>query len=134
MHTNLQQAHTRSIAIDAGPETVVAFVSDPDNLPRWAPAFAPAITRRDGQLLVRRHDGGEFAIVVEVDRRGGTVDFVAAEDHSRGAFTRVLPNGDGSEYALTLFFDPATQPGAVARQLAVVDDELAAVRDACARG
>jgi hypothetical protein len=128
---SLQHAHTRSIAVAASPATVLAYLSDYRNLPHWAPSFAPSIRERDGQLLVRREDGGEFAIRLEVSTERGTVDIVSAVDPRRGAFTRVIPNGEGSEYVFTLFFDPSTEPEAIAAQMMVVDDELAAVRDVC---
>ena len=127
----LQHAHSRSIAVAASPATMLAYLSDHRNLPDWAPRFAPSISERGGQLLVRRDDGGEFAIRLEVSAERGTVDIVSALDPRRGAFTRVIPNGEGSEYVFTLFFDASTEPGVVAAQMTVVDDELTAVRDAC---
>lgn len=127
----LQHAQTRSIAIAAPPATVLAYVSNPQNLPRWAPSFAPSIIERDRQLIVRRADDSEFAICVQAGAKEGTVDIVSAIDHRRGAFTRVLPNNDGSEFVFTLLFDRSTPETAIADQMAIIDEELAAVRDAC---
>ena len=128
---SLQHAHTRSIAVAASPVTMLAYLSEHRNLPDWAPRFAPSISERGGQLLVRRDDASEFAIRLEVSAERGTVDIVSALDPRRGAFTRVIPNGEGSEYLFTLLFDPSTEPEVVAAQMTVVEDELAAVRDAC---
>jgi len=71
---------------------------------------------------------------VRVDREHGTVDLLAADQPTRGAFTRVVPNGQGSEYLLTLFFPDGTEQTAVCDQMAIVDDELNAVRELCEQG
>jgi hypothetical protein len=68
---------------------------------------------------------------VRVSRERGTVDILAADDPRRGAFSRVIANGAGSEYLFTLQFPDGTGEDAVARQMAVVEAELRAVRDAC---
>jgi hypothetical protein len=73
----------------------------------------------------------EFTIDVVAEPRSGSVDFVAADDHARGLFARVLPNGDGSEVIFTLLFAPDASEDAVATQLLTLERELAAVRDAC---
>jgi hypothetical protein len=80
--------------------------------------------------LVSREDA-EFAIDVVVDFRSRTVDFVAADDHARGLFARVLPNGSGSEVVFSLMFAPDAPEDAVAAQMLTLETELAAVRDAC---
>jgi hypothetical protein len=130
MHTILSHSHTRSISIAADPAEVLAFLADPHNLPRWAPAFARSVTERDGQLLV---DTGqeELAISLSVSRERGTVDVLSAAEPRVGAFSRVLPNGDGSEYLFTLLFAPDADETAVQAQLAVVDQELETVRALC---
>lgn len=76
-------------------------VADPVNLPRWAPRFAPAIQPDKHLWIISRNDE-EVSIRVRVDREHGTVDLLAADQPTRGAFTRVLPNGHGSEYLFTL--------------------------------
>jgi hypothetical protein len=128
--TSLKHSRTRSIAIAADPAEVLDFLADPHNLPRWAPAFARSVTERDGQLLVDTGQG-ELAISMPVSREPGTVDLVSTAEPRVGAFSRVLPNGDGSEYLFTLFFAPDVDEGAVEAQMAVVDQELEAVRALC---
>jgi Polyketide cyclase / dehydrase and lipid transport len=130
MHTILSHSHTRSISIAADPAEVLAFLAEPQNLPRWAPAFARSVTERDGQLLVDTGQG-ELPISLSVSRERGTVDVLSAAKPRMGAFSRVLPNGDGSEYLFTLLFAPDTDETAVEAQMAVVDQELEAVRALC---
>jgi hypothetical protein len=123
-------SETRTISIGAPPEAVLDVVGDARRLPSWAPAFAPTV-RPDGAHWVVGDGERQFRIAVRVDREHGTVDLLSAEDDRRGAFARVLPNGAGSEFLFTLFFPPATGEDAVARQMAVVEEELRTVRALC---
>ena len=124
----VHRAETRSIAIAAPPEVVHAYVADPPNLPAWAPAFADAVRPAEDGTWTVASGGAEFAIRLPASAAHGTADIVAAADPRRGAFLRVLPNGDGSELLFTLVFAPGTPAAAIGRQMATVEEELAAVR------
>jgi uncharacterized protein YndB with AHSA1/START domain len=130
MHTNLLITQTRSIAIAASPQTVFDLVADPSTLPNWAPGFARAI-RPDGDHWIVENDQGEARILVRTSREHGTIDILSADEPRQGAYTRVLPNGTGSEYQFTLQFPPDAPEEAIAQQMAVVDAELQAVRTLC---
>lgn len=54
-----------------------------------------------------------------------------AADRTRGAFCRVLPNGGGSEFLFTLFFQRGASELAIGQQMSVVEEELRAVRNIC---
>lgn len=125
MHTE-----SRSITIAATPAAVFGYVADARNLPVWAPAFASAV-RPDGDGWIITGDAGEFPIVLLASAEHGTVDLVSPADRDQGAFTRVLPNGDGAEYQFTLFFPDGTDEAAVAGQMTTVEQELEAVRAGC---
>lgn len=129
MLTNMR-AEMRSLSIAAPPEVVLDLVADPLNLPRWAPDAASAV-RPDGDAWLVDNGAGESRIAVRVSREHGTVDLLMAEDPRRGVFTRVLPNGSGSEYQFTLFFPGEVTDSQAAAQMAVVQDELEAVRALC---
>ena len=125
-----QRSETRSISIDAAPDTVFHLVSDPRQLPTWAPSFACSVNPHGTDWLI--DDGlAERIITVRASHKYGTVDVLAATDHRRGAFTRVLPNGDGSEFTFTLFFPDDAPQDAIAAQMAVVEQELQTVRALC---
>ncbi len=124
------RTESRSITIAAPPATVFGYVADPRNLPVWAPAFASAV-RPDGDRWIVTNDAGEFPIVVRASAENGTVDLVSAADRDRGAFSRVLRNGDGAEYQFTLFFPDGTDEATVEGQMTTVEGELEAVRAAC---
>jgi hypothetical protein len=126
-------AETRSITIAAAPSTVLRFVADPANLPRWAPAFARAVQHRGGRWFVSG-DRGEFEIVVVASAELGTFDLWPASDPRRGIRTRVIANGDGSEYVFTVLLDDATDDAARAAQVEVIGQELRTVRELVQRG
>ena len=118
---------TRSISIAAPPEAVLAVVGDARRLPDWAPAFATAVEPDGDHWLIGSGDG-QFPIAVRVSEQHGTVDLVSTTDPTRGAFTRVVPNQDGSEYLFTLSFPVDADPEAVRAQMETVETELQAVR------
>jgi hypothetical protein len=126
----LDRAETRSISIAAPPSAVLALVGDPRRLPEWAPAFARGV-QPDGDDWVIDTGDGQARITVRVSPEHGTVDLLRAADPTRGAFSRVVHNHEGSEYLFTLFFPDGTPESAISRQMATVEEELAAVRALC---
>lgn len=124
------RAETRTISIAAAPSVVYAFLADPHNLPRWAPDFASAVRPSGTDWLVDQ-GAAEVAITVRVSPEHGTVDLLAADNHSRGAFSRVVPNGAGSEYLFTLFFPTDVDAASVEKQMTVVEEELRTIRALC---
>jgi hypothetical protein len=46
----LWKSKTLSFSIDCPPDRVYAFVSNPEDLPRWATAFAQSVALRQGKL------------------------------------------------------------------------------------
>jgi hypothetical protein len=130
----MQRSNTRSISIDAPPDVVLGLVSDATLLPRWAPAFARAVRPAEGDRWLIDTGEGEVPIRVRVSREHGTVDFLLAgvpPGLEIGAFSRVVPNGQGSEYIFTRFFADAMPDIELAEQTAVVAVELQTVRALC---
>ena len=126
----MKRASTRSISIDVPPQVVLDLVADPTELPRWAPAFARAVRPAGGDHWVVDTGEREVRIRVRVSRELGTVDFLAAGT-PRGAYGRVVPNGEGSEFLFTVFLPEDAGAAARDRQGAVLDSELATVRALC---
>lgn len=124
MHMPTNRCETRSIAIPAPPSAVLDLVGDATSLPRWAPNFTQTV-EPDGEYWIV--DGG-VQIDVRVSPEYGTVDILRPGTPGVGAFSRVLPNGDGCQYLFTLFFGDGTPEEAVARQMEVVEEELRTIR------
>jgi uncharacterized protein YndB with AHSA1/START domain len=120
---------TETISIDAPPEIVLDLVGDPRNLPRWAPGFASAV-RADGDGWIVTSRDGEVRRHIPVSREHGTVDYLAAPDARRGLFTRVVPNGDGSQLTFTFVLADGVDPDAIRE---ILRGELEAVRRLCER-
>jgi hypothetical protein len=119
---------TSSISIQASPSAVLDLVGDATTLPRWAPGFAQAV-RAEGELWAVAVPGaGEALIDLRVSRERGTVDIVSVDQPGRGVFTRVLANGDGSEYLFTQFFADSVTDAEVQAQVTVVEGELERVK------
>ena len=123
----MNSTQTRSIAIAAPPEAVIALLADGARLPEWAPRFASE-ARAEADHWVIDSDGQEVRIQIKASADFGTVDYLSADDERIGAFTRVIPNGEGSEFLFTLPFAPGTDQEAIDAQMEVVEGELEAVR------
>jgi hypothetical protein len=121
------RTETRTIAIAAAPETVLGVVGDARRLPEWAPEFARAV-RPDGEGWIVDNGDTEFPIRLRVAADFGTVDILATTEPPRGAFARVIPSGEGSEFLFSLSFPAATEEAAVAAQMQTVEAELRTVR------
>ncbi|MEV6282808.1 SRPBCC family protein [Kribbella sp. NPDC051770] len=119
---------SRSIAIDATPAEVFAFVADPHNLPHWAPRAVDTVEPAGGTWLFRSGDT-ERHVIVRTSQEHGTVDLISPE--GPGVYTRVIPNGTGAEYQFTLFFPEGSSQDAVEAQSTVIEEELETVRTLC---
>ena len=123
----MNSTQTRSIAIAAPPEAVVELLADGTRLPEWAPQFASEV-RAEGDHWVVDSGGRPFRIRIKASADFGTVDIVSADDERIGSFSRVIPNGEGSEFLFTLLFPQGTDQAAIDAQMAVVEGELETVR------
>jgi hypothetical protein len=128
MQTNMpDRTETRTIAIAAAPEVVLGVVGDARRLPEWAPGFARAVRPDGGGWIVDNGDA-EFPIRLRVAAEFGTVDILGVTEPPRGAFARVIPSGEGSEFLFTLSFPEGTEEAAIAAQMQTVEAELRTVR------
>jgi hypothetical protein len=121
------RAETRSIAIEAPPEAVVALIGDGHRLPEWAPAFARA-AEPDGEHWRVDVGGQSVAIDIDVCAAAGTVDLVRPGDRTTGARLRAIASGGGSELLFTILFPREVDEAAVAAQMATVETELETIR------
>jgi hypothetical protein len=106
------RSDTQTVRIEAHPEQVFDFVSNPENLPRWAVGFCRAIrlSPDDPERWIVSTARGDVSIRFVVDRALGVIDFVfePARGVQATAFSRVLSNASGCEYVFTQFRGPET--------------------------
>lgn len=97
-------AITISVSINAPPETVYAYASDPTHLPSWAPGFARSV-RRDGHRWIVETREGSVLVEFAGPNDFGVLDHRVCNDDGLDfeSRMRVVSNGDGSEVLFTLF-------------------------------
>lgn len=101
-------SRTVTAVFPAPKERVFDYMSDIDNLPRWATEFARELKVVDGKHVVV-NNLGEFLFEIRSDESSGVVDMYAGPtEEEMGVFpTRVveLPGG-ASAYSFTMFQAP----------------------------
>ncbi|WP_329071045.1 SRPBCC family protein [Amycolatopsis sp. NBC_01480] len=126
----LRQGVTRSIGIAARPADVVAFVADPETMPRYAPEFAKSV-RPSGGAWVAETSRGTLQVSPVVAAAAGTVDFhlTAGDGSVTVAHTRTFANGDGAEFVFTLLLPESAAADVLADQGRVLEVELARLKE-----
>ena len=102
------RSRTVTAVFPAPPERVFDYMSDIENLPRWATEFAREMKVVDGKHVVV-NGLGEFVFEIRSDERTGVVDMYAGpSEEELGVFpTRVVELPDGATaYSFTMFQAP----------------------------
>jgi hypothetical protein len=100
----VQKSKTLSVSIDCPPDRVYAFVSNPENLPRWAAAFARSVRQTRSGWVVETADG-PMGIEFVAENESGVLDHTVRLASGAQILNpmRVVPNGSGNEVIFTLF-------------------------------
>jgi hypothetical protein len=116
---------TQTVSIDTAPNKVADFVSDIQNLPRWAVGFAKAVRKDEKGWLVTT-GSGDLRLRIEAHRAAGTVDFwmSPAPGVELPAYSRVVPRGVGSEYIFTQFQAPGMPEEVFEQNVQTLSQEL----------
>lgn len=119
------RSQTLTVSIDCPPGRVYAFVSNPENLPRWAGGLCRSVSQREGQWIVETADGPMRIRFVEQNALGVLDHYVSP---APGIETlnpmRVVPNGSGSELSFTLFQPPGMSDDRHAVDVRLVEHDL----------
>ncbi len=119
------ESTTISVSICASPQLVYEFVSNPENLPLWAPGFCKSARRSehgwlvesaDGPVVLRFADRNPYGVLDHVVRTPAGLEF-----HNP---MRVIPNGTGSEVLFTLFRTASMPDQQFARDARLVEKDL----------
>lgn len=100
---NQMNSSSRTVVLNAPKSTVFAFLSEPQNLPKWATGFCQEISSGESGLTVTTPQG-EIVFRMECDEESGVIDMYGGPTPEQMAYfpTRVvsLPGG-GSAYTFT---------------------------------
>lgn len=102
------QDRTVTAVLDAPRDEVFDYLSQIENLPRWATEFARELKYEEGKAKVV-NGLGEFYVSIDADQDTGVIDMYAgpAEDELALFPTRVVELPDGrSAYSFTMFQAP----------------------------
>jgi hypothetical protein len=97
-----------STPIARRPGEVYDFVSNPENLPRWAAGLAQSEVRRDGEEWVADAPFGKVRVKFAPRNPFGVLDHDVILESGEAVHNpmRVMPNGVGSELVFTLIRRP----------------------------
>jgi hypothetical protein len=127
------ESRTVTTVLDASPERVFDYLSDVENLPRWATEFARELKVVDGRHKVV-NGLGELFFEIRADEETGVIDMLVgpAPDELALFPTRVVDLGGGrSAFTFTMFRWPGqpeelfeSQYASLRRELANIEREL----------
>ena len=124
------KARSVTTILPAPKEQAFAYLSEIENLPRWATEFA-----RELKVVGGRHkvvNGlGEFFLEIEADPETGVIDMLAGPTDDELALfpSRVVPLPDGrSAFTFTMFQNPGMSDELFSAQHASLQRELENVR------
>jgi hypothetical protein len=118
-------SRTLSVSINCPPGEVYRFVSNPENLPKWATAFCTSVRKSNADWIVDTPEGPMKVRFVE-ENDFGILDHYVSPAPGVEVFVpmRVLPNGSGSEILFTLFRLPGMSDAKHAADVRSVERDL----------
>lgn len=103
----LQAVRHISVSINRPPREVYEFVSNPENLPKWATGLGRSIKNVDGEWIAEAPMGKVKIRFAERNTFGILDhDVISASGGTFHNPMRVVPNGNGSEVIFTLLRQP----------------------------
>lgn len=121
----LNEARNVCISIAAPWQRVYAYAADPRNLPRWAAGLAGSIAE-EGGAWVAESPMGRVRVQMAPRNVYGVLDHDVTLPDGQVFHNpmRVVPNGDGSELAFTLYRGAGVDAAAFERDAAAVARDL----------
>ena len=118
-------SRTLSVSIDCHPDKVYGFVSNPENLPKWATGFCKSVRKSNAGWIVDTPQGPMKIGFVEKNDFGVLDHYVSpAPGVEVYVPMRVLSNGSGSEVIFTLFRLPDMSDEKYAEDIGLVERDL----------
>ena len=123
------ESRTLSITIACPPRKVYEFVSNPENLPRWAAGLCKSVRKSDSGWIADTPQGPVKIRFAEKNDSGVLDHYVTlAQGVEIYVPMRVVPNGSGSEVIFTLFKTPEMSDKQFAEDAGMVQRDLKALK------
>ena len=121
----MNKSKTMSTSVKSDPKTVNDFVSNLENLPRWASSTFPSIKEVNGEWVVETPNGRNKVMITEKNNFG-ILDHHVKLTSGVEVYVpmRVVKNGDGSEVLLTVFQAPEMTDDGYAKDIQTVEKDL----------
>ena len=123
------KSKTLTISINCSPKKVYEFVSNLENMPKWAKTFCRSIKKSNGEWIIETPQG-PMGIRIAPKNEFGVLDHTVIPASGTEVFVpmRVVPNGNGSEVVFTLFQQPGMSDENFARDQRMVEQDLATLK------
>lgn len=123
------KSDTQSITIEIAKDELFNFISNPENMAKWAPSLCSE-ARKDGNTWVLSTKMGDVKLTSNINQEFGIVDFYLAPalPIKIAIYTRMVPNGSSSEFMLTHFQIPFTPESAFEKQKDKIREGLTALK------
>jgi hypothetical protein len=122
--TPVWRSTTLSVSIERPPRDVYAFVSNPENLPKWAAGLGRSVRRAGGEWIVEMTDGPVRFEFVAPNEHGVLDHYVRAPGLEVLNPMRVVANGSGSEVLFTVFQLPGMSDEKYGEDVRLVEADL----------
>lgn len=114
-----------NISINSKPQVVYDFISNLENLPRWAPKTFPSIKEMNGEWVVETQQG-KIKVVLTERNNFGILDHHVKLTSGVEIYIpmRVIKNANGSEVMLTVFQIPEMTDEVFIKDVETVEKDL----------
>lgn len=105
------------------------FVSNLDNLSKWARTFCRSIRRANGEWIIETLQG-DVKIRIAGKNEFGILDHYVTPPDGTEVFVpmRVVPNGSGSEVIFTVFQQPGMTDDSFSKDIGLVEQDLKSLK------
>ena len=105
---------TETCVVNVPRDSVFEFLSNIENIPKWATKFVSKLTLVDNKYKAQTPIGEVF-IRLDVDKKAGLIDIYAGptEDNMTPAYMRIISLQDTSTAVMFTFFQYDSTPDAI---------------------
>jgi hypothetical protein len=126
----MMSSRTLSVSIACPPDKVYEFVSNPENIPKWAKGLGKSVSR-EGNYWIVESSLGSMRVRFAENNKFGVLDQYVTTPSGVEVYVplRVLANGNGSEVIFTLFRLPDMTDEKYAEDSKMVEQDLKTLKD-----